>query len=208
MVRSSSPFKSDVPHWHEVFEQMLPAIRRYARISFRHLRAERRDDCVEEAVCNACCAVARLAELGKLDLAYPSVLARFAVAQVRDGRKVGCKLNIRDVLSPYCQQRKNVFVERLDRFDEEENQWQEAVVEDTRTATVPDIVAFRCDFTNWLASLSRRDRRIAETLALGNRTSDVANRFKLSAGRVSQLRRELAQSWRQFVGDDPMPEAA
>jgi len=29
---------------------------------------------------------------------------------------------------------------------------------------------------DWLASLSRRDRRIAETLALGNRTRDVAKR--------------------------------
>ncbi len=28
---------------------------------------------------------------------------------------------------------------RLDHFDEEENAWAEAVVEDTRTATVPDV---------------------------------------------------------------------
>lgn len=47
---------------------------------------------------NACCAVARLAELGKLDLAYPTVLARYGVAKVIDGRRVGNKLNVRDVL--------------------------------------------------------------------------------------------------------------
>ena len=129
------------------------------------------------------------------------MLARYGIAQVRDGRRVGNKLSIRDPLSAYCQRKKGVAVERFDRFDEEENAWAEAVVVDTRLAPVPDIVAFRCDFTDWLASLTRRDRRLAETLALGNRTGDVAKRFKLSAGRVSQLRTELATSWKQFTGD-------
>ena len=34
---------------------------------------------------------------------------------------------------------------------------------------VPDIVAFRCDFGAWLAQLPRRNRRIAESLAIGNK---------------------------------------
>ena len=55
-------------------------------------------------------------------------------------------------------------------------------MQDTRTAPVPEIVTFRCDFADWLKRLNRRDRRIAETLALGNRTSDVAKRFNVSAG--------------------------
>jgi hypothetical protein len=204
MIRiASAPAPKPIPEWHELFLRMLPAIRQHARISFRHLAPERREDCIEEAICNACCAVARLAELNKLDLCYASVLGRFAVAQVRDGRKVGCKLNVRDVLSRYCQKRKGIVVERLDRFDDEENQWQEAVVEDTRTSTVPDIVSFRVDFADWLANLTRRDRRIAESLAIGNRTSDVAKRFDVSAGRISQLRRELAASWREFTGETP-----
>ena len=94
-----------------------------------------------------------------------------------------------------------VQLSHKDHFDEEENAWQEAVVQDTRATPVFDIVAFRVDFADWLASLSRRDRRIAESLALGNRTTDVAKRFNVCAGRVSQLRRELAESWRQFVGE-------
>ena len=208
MIRIASQTKSTVPAWPAAFLKMLPAIARHARISFRHLSPNAREEAIQEVICNACAAVARLAELGKLDLAYPSVLARYAVAQVRDGRKVGCKLNVRDVLNPYCQRQKNVTVERLDHFDEEENAWQEAVVQDTRTAPVPDIVAFRCDFADWLASLSRRDRRITESLAIGNRTSDAARKFNVSEGRVSQLRRELAENWRRFVGDEPTPEAA
>ena len=71
----------------------------------------------------------------------------------------------------------------------------------TRLAPVPDIVSFRVDFADWLKNLGRRDRRITERLSLSHRTQDVARRFKISEARVSQLRGELAASWRKFVGD-------
>ena len=108
--------------------RMAPAIETHAKIAFRHLRPDERAEAIQDVLCNVCAALARLDELDKLDIAYPSVLARFGVAQVRDGRKVGCHLNIRDVSSPYCQRRKKLTVERLDRFDDEDNQWVEAVI--------------------------------------------------------------------------------
>jgi hypothetical protein len=200
--------QKSAPAWHAGFLNMLPVIRNYARGAFGHLKADLRQDLIQEVIANAMVAYVRLFEQGKVALAYPTVLARFAIAQVRDHRRVGAKLNIKDVLSLYCQKHKGVVVERLDHFDEEENAWKEAVVQDTRSAPVSEIVALRCDFSDWFGSLRRRDRRIAESLALGNRTGDVAQRFKVSAGRVSQLRRELAESWRAFVGDEPTPEAA
>jgi hypothetical protein len=78
MVRIASQRKTTVPAWHAKFLEMLPAIVRHARISFRYLAPEARAEAVQEVVCNACCAIARLAELDKLDLAYPTVLARYA----------------------------------------------------------------------------------------------------------------------------------
>ena len=157
---------------------------------------------MQEVICNALKAYVRLVQLKKTDLAYPTVLAKYGVAQVKDGRKVGGKLNVLDVMSTYCQQRKGVIVERLDQFDDENNQWKEIVVED-KNAGPAEVATTRVDFADWLKSLCRRDRRIAELLALGNHTTDVARRFKVCAGRVSQLRRELQRSWRQFVGEVP-----
>jgi hypothetical protein len=73
---------------------------------------------------------------------------------------------------------------------------------------VPDIVAFRCDFSDWLKTLSRRDRRVAKFLALGNRTSDAAKKFAVCDGRISQLRKELKVAWDKFTGNAEPPEGA
>ena len=199
--------QASVSAWHAGFLAMLPTIYSYARGAFTHLNPEARQDMIQEVIANALVAYVRLYQQGRVALAYPTVLAKYGISQVRDGRRVGAKLNIKDPLSRYCQKRKGVVVERLDKFDDEENAWQEAVVQDTRTAPVPDIVSFRVDFADWLASLCRRDRRIAESLAIGNRTSDVAERFELSEGRISQLRREMASSWKSFTGEATAPDS-
>ena len=41
---------------------------------------------------------------------------------MRDGRRVGVKLNVRDVSSAYAQQAKGFTVERLDRYDAENDE--------------------------------------------------------------------------------------
>jgi len=202
MVSAVARRKSVIPAWHELFLKMLPAITRHARIAFRHLDPEAKAEAVQAVACNCCCAVARLAELGKLDLAYPSPLARYGVSQVRDGRMTGGHLNCKDIASPYCQRLKGIVVERLDKFDREEECWQEILIPD-RTCTPAELAASRLDFPAWLDTLGRRDRKVALKLAEGEKTGDVARRFGLSEGRVSQLRRELAENWKRFVGDRP-----
>ena len=188
--------------WHKVFMAMLPQIVSHAKYSFRRLRGEARQDAIQETIANALVAFVALVRRGKMSIAYPSVLARYAAAQVNDGRRVGNRLNVREILSPYAQRLKGFRVERLDCHDEEENTWAEAIVED-KTAGPAEIACTRIDFSDWLSSLKRRDRRVAEFLANGETTKMAARKFRVSQGRISQLRRELAESWRTFIGDEP-----
>jgi hypothetical protein len=173
---------------------MLPAIRRHLRVAFRDLNPEARDEAVQEGICNAMIAYLRLHEQRRVARAYPSPLAVYAARQVRAGRKVGGKLNIKDVSSPYCRRLKHVAMERLDKWDRDEEEWQEIVVED-KNATPADVVRVRLDFAAWLKTLPRRDRKVALDLARGNRTGEVAHRYDLSDGRISQLRKEMHLSW-------------
>jgi hypothetical protein len=188
--------------WHSGFLQMLPTIRRHAQIAFRNLKPEARGEAIQDVVANAMVAYARLFELGKLDIAYPNALARYGVLQHRTGRRVGNSLNGSDALSPYAQLKRNIKVERPNRYCQPDGQWLEVLVEDKRCSPA-DIAAVRLDFRAWLDRLSCRQRRIARLLASGESTSFAAKRFKVSSGRISQIRREFRQSWEAFQGDLP-----
>ena len=191
--------------WNEVFLKMLPTLLTNLRFEFRRLDDERREEAIAEAVANAYVAFRRLVQQGRGQLAYPTVLARYAAAQVREGRRVGGKLNVHDVSSRYAQQRRGIVLQNLDRFDEKRQEWKEAVVEDTRTS-VFRLAAFRIDFPAWLKRLSARNRKIALALAKGFTTLWVARKFRLSAARISQLRRELCESWHAFHAGPNPPE--
>jgi hypothetical protein len=178
------------------FLEMLPTIRRAATYAFRHLRRAMREDLVAEVIANSFAAFRRLIARGKAALAYPTVLAKFAIKQVREGRRVGAKLNILDARSPYAQRRKGFSVEQLPATTKH-SRWQELVVED-RHASPAEVASFKIDFAAWLKRLKRAKRQIVLRLVAGDTTSEVAGRFKLSLGRVSQLRKELHRDWSEF----------
>ena len=77
------------------------------------------------------------------------------------------------------------------------------MIEDRRHGCPAETACLRIDVEDWLRTLSIRDRMIAWLLALGEQTVDVAKRLSLSSGRVSQLRRKFARSWRDFHGFEP-----
>ena len=118
---------------------MLPAIRAQLQFAFRNLRPEERTEAMADAMANAAVVYARLYQLGKVDVAYPSALARFAAAQYRSGRRVGASLNVNDVTSCHAQRRHSLRIERLDRQDAESG-WKEILVED-RGCTPAELAA-------------------------------------------------------------------
>jgi hypothetical protein len=196
-----------IPDWHPRFLALVPAIRGTAEMYFRKLRPELRQDMVEEVIANSLLAYARLVERGKEDMAFPSALARFAVGQVRQGRQVGNRLNSKDVSSRWAQQRKGFQVERLDQFDASDDQWKEVLIEDRR-ATPADVAASRIDFAAWLETMSSLRREIVQCLAMGATTREAAQRFAVSPGRISQIRREFQESWLAFHGETVAAGAA
>jgi hypothetical protein len=182
------------------FLSLLPAIREQARFAFRREKTERRQELIAEVIANAFVAFVRLLDRGLEAIVYPTPLAQFAIRQVRDGRRVGCRLNVLDVSSEYAQHSKRFSVGRLDHFHEQEGTWQEVLLED-RKAGPAETAAARIDISDWFDRLPRHKRRVAATLATGETTKRAARKFKVSPGRISQLRRELEDAWRAFQGE-------
>jgi hypothetical protein len=50
-------------------------------------------------------------------------------------------------------------------------------------------------------TLKQGNRSIAQDMALGHQTQHLAQTYGLTAGRVSQLRRQFHQDWSRFTGD-------
>jgi hypothetical protein len=98
-------------------------------------------------------------------------------------------------------------MERLDKYDREEEVWQEILIPD-QTCTPAELAASRIDFPRWLKTLKSRDRKIALKLAAGETTSRVSRSHRLSPGRISQLRRELKAAWEAFIGEAEPSKAA
>ncbi len=55
--------------------------------------------------------------------------------------------------------------------------------------------------THRLATLTKRMKEIARDLAFGFSTSEVAKKHGVTAGRISQMRRMLEESWLIFQGE-------
>jgi hypothetical protein len=181
---------------------ILPRVVTHGQIVFRHIKCQsRREDCIEEMVALAWKWHLRLSQKGKDATLFPSAIATFAARAVRCGRKLVGMDRAKDALSPRAQQRHGFVVCTLPTHSTlSATPFSEALADNTRTPP-PDAAAFRCDFPEWLASLGERNRRLAEDLALGYRTTEVAEKHKVTQGRVSQLRRFFFEEWGRFCGD-------
>ena len=200
----SSGVKSQ--RWQDRFLRLLPTIRRNAHYAFRRLPVDAREEAIQEVTVSCLAAYHTLMQQGREDVATATSLTNYAVAHYRIGRSIAHPMNIGDVTSKYCQHRTGIRVESLLQDGTRGCQWQEILVEDQR-ATPADVAITRIDFQDWLSSLSPRMRKLAETLATGETTNAVAELFRVSAGRISQIRRKLMETWEQFHAEEPKHSA-
>jgi hypothetical protein len=199
MIMSNTPCSTAVDTWQAKFSSMLPEIQRLLRIAFTDLKLEARSDAEEEALFHCLWSYFSLYEQGRAEAATPSSLVWYAKLQVRRGRVAGCPMNGQEVMSRYAQLGHGFKVLPLNQ-NVDDDTWVDEFVA-SRNAPILDQIALRMDFRSWLESLGQRTRRIALDLARGFRTSEVSRKYRVTPGRISQLRRELQVSWQLYQGE-------
>lgn len=206
MSTNHRPISTSLVHLQSRFLGILPKIERHARCYFRHVRCwSTKEDRIAETVALSWKWFRRLDEQGKDPTQFPTVLASYSARAVRNGRRLCGQERAKDSLSFLAQQRHSFVVTKLpDVSTQESNPLDTALVDNTRSL-VPDAVAFRIDYPAWQRTLAPEKRRITNAMAVGHRTLDLAVRFKVSQGRISQLRQELRQSWREFISEVVIP---
>lgn len=201
MLKTGTSSVHDATSWQFRFTERLPEIQRRAHAAFRNCSVELRTELIAEVTADCCVWFHRLAELGREPDEYVIALTRYAIKRVGCGLQVGNARNKFDVSSRYGQLQLGICRESLQWRDTDAGEWHEMTLE-SRGASPAEIAALRIDLRHWLSTLTLRQRAIALALAAGYETYRVAERFKLSRGRISQLRREFAASWHQLHGLD------
>jgi hypothetical protein len=194
---------SQLADLHTTFlSKVLPRVMAHGRVYFRHVKCpDRKEELLAELRGLAWKWFVRLVRRGKDVLQFVSALATYAVRAVRSGRRVCGHEKSKDVLSPVAQRKHGFAVGKLPDFSTlSDNPLQEALHDNT-VSPVPDQVVFRLDFPAWLATLGQRNREMAEDMALGYRTQDLAQKYRVSQGRISQMRRYFERDWSRFCGD-------
>jgi hypothetical protein len=191
MIANNNERNDNETNWQSSFVTLLPEIEQKLRIAFCRLDPEAREDATEEGIVHSLLAYVRLHEQGRLEAATASSLSWYSSRQVKRGRPAAGRMNGKEPLSRYAQIGNGIQIDR------QTSNWIDAIVLDKR-ATVADQVAAKLDVSAWLATLTKRMKDIAKDLAFGCSTSEVARKYGVTAGRISQLRRTLEESWLAF----------
>jgi hypothetical protein len=200
---------------HDRFVKLLPRIKTHGSIVFRHIKCRQgREDAIAEMIALCWRWYVRLAGRGKDAGEFMYNFTRFAAFAVKSGRRVCGQERPNDVLSERAQRERGFKVESLPSSTgtshqnlyakvtgQREHDAFEERLRDNTVSPVPDQVAFRLDFPEWLLTWSERDRRIIHDMAQDERTFDLAQRYGCSPGRISQKRTEYKHDWEQFTAD-------
>jgi hypothetical protein len=188
---------------HRRYLAVLPRIVRHARCYFRWVKCfHTKEDKVQEVSSHCWKWVRLLHKARKKWWQFVSRLADYACRAVRSGRKVAGSIRISDIMNEINQSRKGYYISKLPDFSTESTNPLVEALTDNTVSPVPDQVAFRLDFPAWRSSYDDRRQRIIDALAVGHRTKDVAEKFQMSQGRVSQLRREFMADWDRWCSAD------
>ena len=200
---------------HQQFLTLMAKIETHARIVFRAIRCPvRKEDAVQDCIALAWKWFLRLQERGRDINQFPMVFVFLVVKAVASGRRLTGMLRVKDVLSERCQRKHGFNVEALPtstrisvevlvakpRGQEMQDAFEERL-QDNGTTPVPDQVAFRIDWPSFFTTLPTRDQRMAEFLPLGHNAKQAAEKFGLSAGRITQLRQRWCKEWLCFQNE-------
>jgi hypothetical protein len=205
MTASARASASSFVNFHSDFLALFPTISRQLVYAFRPIPAHQREDLIQEGLATAFLLFRRLVQSDNATRPSATPLARFAICRIRDNRTLGVRRSPHDAACRIAANRHGFRIVSLDRFERRAACWSSLPVFSNQTS-VPDQVAFRLDFRQWLDNQSSRNRLIVEALASGDSPSEAASRFRISRGRISQLRRQFFDSWTAFQGDGSQPQ--
>jgi len=162
------------------------------------------EELVQDATASAAEMLEAMEKAGKEPL--PHSIAYYSIQRTKSGRRSYGDIRT-DVMSPGFQMDHDGPVCSMQEpaGDDEELTISDAIAsksEDTATKVLRAL-----DWDAFLDTLDARKRRIVEEMMMGFGTGDIARLFSVSAARITQIKREIAQDIKEFMGDSILMDA-
>jgi len=201
MKKQSTIVTSTVPTFEALLEKMMPHFTYFVKKMKRRYKRFDIDDAMQDLVGFALENYHSLVRRGKQTFFTP--IMKFAIKRYCAGRRfVGTSST--DVLSEQTQRLGKSRTCQLSAFDGVTDTWY---FMDDKKPNVFRTVQTKLDYHDWYHRHSAKDQQIIQDLAMGETTNDVAKKYGVTPGAISQRRKTFEKSWNAFI-DPPENDSA
>jgi len=180
-------------------KEIYPIIRNTIPRTVRPMGCEDPEELVQDATASAAEMVEAMERAGKKPL--PHSIAYYSIQRCKSGRRSYGDIRA-DVMSPGFQlDHENAICSMEDPVCGEEDLTVGDAIASKSEDTAAKVLR-QIDWDAFLETLDSRKRRIVEELMLGFGTGDIARLFGITAPRIVQLKREIAEEIRNFMGEE------
>ncbi|MFZ2653738.1 MAG: hypothetical protein WAX69_02370 [Victivallales bacterium] len=185
-------------------KEIYPIIRNTIPRTARPMGSEDPEELVQDATASAAEMLEAMEKAGKTPL--PHSIAYYSIQRTKSGRRSYGDVRS-DVMSPGFQMDHDGSVCSMQdpAGDDEDLTIGDAIA--SKSEDMASKVLRQIDWDAFLDTLDVRKRRIVEELTLGFGTGDIARLLAVSSSRIVQLKREIAEDVKSFMGDSILMDA-
>ena len=179
--------------------QIYPIIRNTIPRKAKPIGSEDYQELVQDATAIAATMIDSMEKSGKAPI--PSSIAYYSIQRTKSGRR-SYGDNRTDVMNPgYQMDNEGSVCSMQAPVGGEDEDFTVGDMIAARTEDISAKVLRQIDWAAFVKTLDARKRKIVEKLMLGFTPGDIARLLKVSSSRIVQLKREIGQAIRKFMGD-------
>ena len=179
--------------------QIYPIIRNTIPRKAKPVGSEDYAELVQDATAIAAAMIDSMEKSGKEPI--PSSIAYYSIQRTKSGRRSYGNTRT-DVMNPgYLMDNEGSVCSMQAPVGREDEDFTVGDMIASKTEDIAAKVLRQIDWAAFTKTLDARKRKIVKKLMLGFTTGDIARLLKVTSARIVQLKREIGQDIRKFMGD-------
>jgi len=185
-------------------KEIYPIIRNTIPRTVRPMGSEDHEELVQDATASAAEMIESMEKSGRKPL--PHSIAYYSIQRTKSGRRSYGDIRS-DVMSPGFQMDHDGSVCSMQDpvCDEDDLTVGDAIA--SKSEDMASKVLRQIDWNAFIETLDARKHRIVEELMMGFGTGDIARLLAVSSARIVQIKREIAEDIKSFMGDSILMDA-